>query len=383
MHHFPTSFLLAAMLAIPNLAAMDQPTATGGWPQFRGNPALTGIAEGSLEFPMTLLWTTKTEDAIKSSPIVAGGKLYIGSDDGGVYALDAGTGKTLWKFMTGGPVEAAPLLLDGTIYIGSSDFKFYALDAETGKTRWEFETVDKILGAANYAPAPDGNGHWILFGGYDEFLYCLNAGTGELVWKYGVESYINGTPAVTGETVAVGGCDANLHIVGLRDGKPKHVVPIEQYVAGSAAISHGDVYFGHYGNEVVGIDLENGERLWRYKHKSFPYFSSPAVTDDLVVIGGRDKTIHCLNRKDGTAIWTVRTRGRIDSSPAIAGNTVIAGSEDGRIYALNLEDGDKVWTYDLGDKITSSPAIVHGRIYIGANDGGIYAFGPAPNSKGD
>ena len=79
-------------------------------------------------------------DFYLSSPAVWDGKVYFGSGDGNVYALDADTGTLAWKFKTGDVVHASPAIVDGTLFIGSWDSYFYALDARTGKTKWRFKT---------------------------------------------------------------------------------------------------------------------------------------------------------------------------------------------------------------------------------------------------
>ena len=73
-------------------------------------------------------------------------------------------------------------------------------------------------------------------------------------------------------------------------------------------------------------------------------YSTPAVLSDRVVIGGRDKFVHCLNKDTGKKIWTFRTRGKIDGSPVLCDGKVVIGSEDGRLYFLSLADGKQIWS---------------------------------------
>jgi outer membrane protein assembly factor BamB len=87
---------------------------------FRADPALTGVTTNTLPSTLALRWTFKTGDAIKSSPVVAGDRVFIGSDDGKVYALSLKTGDLAWSYATSNAVEAAPLVLDGAVYVGST-----------------------------------------------------------------------------------------------------------------------------------------------------------------------------------------------------------------------------------------------------------------------
>ena len=100
-----------------------------------------------------------------------------------------------------------------------------------------------------------------------------------------------------------------------------------------------------------------------------------ALVDGKVVIGGRDKMVHCLNAATGKALWTFRTNARVESSPAIAGGKVYVGSNDGRFYVLDLAKGTKLWEFNAGGAMSASPAIASGRVVIGDQNGKLYCFG--------
>ncbi|MCP4231904.1 MAG: PQQ-binding-like beta-propeller repeat protein, partial [bacterium] len=171
-----------------------------------------------------------------------------------------------------------------------------------------------------------------------------------------------------------------LHILSTLDGKKKGEVNAGSYIPGSAALVENRAYVGHYGNQLICIDIENKKIAWEYGDKKHggAFFSSPAVSKEHVVIGSRDGYLHCVNRQSGRKTWTFRTRDDVDSSPVIAGEKVIVGSSDGRLYSVNLKDGKEVWSYEIGAAITGCPAVTAGLIVIGAQDGRIYAFGEKP-----
>lgn len=351
------------------------PVPAADWPMFRGGPALDGVTEDRLPDDLALHWTFPAGDAVKSSAAVAGGVAVFGTTGGSIHAVDAVTGEAKWSLATEGAIEATPLIMGDRVFVGSGDGFFYALDRDTGKVAWKQETGDQILGAATYFTEDDTTS--ILVGSYDYHLYCFDAASGEIRWKVETENYVNGAPAVEGGKVVFGGCDGELRVVDVRTGAARPAIPIGEYIAGSAALADGVAYFGHYGNEVVAVDLAKGVRVWTFQGKGFPYYSSPAIAGDLVVIGGRDKALHALDRTRGTSRWIFRTRGKVDSSPAVAGERVAVGSEDGRLYVCDLQSGEQIWVYDLGEGTVASPAISGGRIYIGANNGTMFCFGSA------
>ncbi len=346
------------------------------WPMHRGGPQLRGIAEMPAPAKATQLWSTNVGKPIKAGAAIAGGRVFVGDDAGIVHALDLAMGKEVWNFKTLGSIEATPLVLDGVVFLGSSDANLYALDAATGALKWKYETGDKILGGANHAKNPNGEGTWLVIGSYDSNLHCIDAATGKAVWTHQTDNYINGTPALlpTGE-VLFGGCDSYIHVLQLADGKELRQIESDAYIASSVAIADGIGYVGNYGNLVLAIDPKAGSVLWKYRDRNFPYFSSAAVTDDRVILGCRDKRLHCIYRATGKSAWTFQTRGEVESSPVVCGDAIVVGSGDGRLYCVTLADGKERWAFEVGAPVTASPAVSDGLIVVGAEDGNLFAIG--------
>ena len=147
------------------------------------------------------------------------------------------------------------------------------------------------------------------------------------------------------------------------------------YVAASAAVAGNRAYVGTFGHEVLAVDLDAGTVAWRSPHpeRKFPFYASPAVGANVVVIGGRDKMVHALDTDTGRALWTFKTRTRVDASPVVVGGRVFIGAE--ALIALDLATGAEVWRFETGADIAASPAVAQGRLVIGATDGAIYCFG--------
>ncbi len=355
--------------------AAPTPTATErgpDWPMFRGNPSLTGVTTATLPPKLTLAWTFDTKGPVGSSPAVVGDRVYIGSGSSNIFALNLADGHPVWSFKASGPIEASPLVLDGRVFIGDINTNFYALDAATGRKLWSFGLEDKVKSSANWVSTPRGKA--ILVGGYDYKLYSLSFDTGQTNWVFETGNYINGAPAVGDGLTAFGGCDAVVHVVDVITGQKRKEIEAGAYIAASGALVDGHLYVGQYENEVLNVDLSAGVISWKYRDRSFPYFSSPAVTTNRVLVGGRDKRLHCIDRATGKGIWIFATRGKVDSSPVVAGDDVIVGSDDGRVYRVGLEDGVERWNYEVGQPVQSSAAVVKGHLLIGSEDGKLYCF---------
>ncbi len=128
---------------------------------------------------------------------------------------------------------------------------------------------------------------------------------------------------------------------------------------------------------MLGVDLKTHRILWTYKHptRNFPFYSSAALADGRVYVGGRDKMVHAIDARTGKAAWTFMTRARVDSSPAIAGGRLYVGSNDGKLYVLDTATGKSVQEFEAGGPINTSPAIAAGRLVFGTVDGKLFCLG--------
>ena len=156
---------------------VEPPRTTAPWPMFQGGPARTGHhprVTGPSK-PVTTQWTLDTGDQVRSSPAVANGTVYVGSDDNSVYAIDASDGTTQWTVDTGDWVRSSPAVANGTVYVGSDDNSVYAIDASDGTTQWTLDTG----GSVRSSPAVGNATAYVRSS--DTTVHAIDAGDGSLV----------------------------------------------------------------------------------------------------------------------------------------------------------------------------------------------------------
>ncbi len=359
---------LVVSLALAGVAVGEE-----GWPLFRGNAQLTGVAPPTLPEKLDLLWTFAAGEGIESTAAInaASRTVYVAALDSQLYALDLDSGALRWQYRAGDEIKSSPSLVDGIVYIGDESGLFHAVDAGTGERRWTFQAEAGITSSANYRDDR------LFFGGYDQYLYCLAAADGTQLWRFETGGYIHGMPALIGDKVAVAGCDGFLRLLDITDGSEQTQIPLGAYVGSSAAVHKGWAYVGTFGNQILGIDLAQGQVGWTYQHpvRQFPFYASAAVTDQYLVIGGRDKLVHALHPQSGEPLWSFAAQARVDSSPVIVGERVFFGTDGGVLMALDLATGQEQWRFATGAAIAASPAVAAGRLVIGATDGQLYVFG--------
>jgi eukaryotic-like serine/threonine-protein kinase len=364
------TFCLLPAVALPQAA-----TPATNWYQFRGNQQLTGLS-GLTGLPPTLrhLWTFEAGESIESSAAVVGGTVFVGSHKGELVALSLENGSVYWRYNAGGEIgESSPFFngQDNLVYVGDLRGVLHAVGARDGRPAWTFRTNSEIKSS------PVAVGNRVLIGSYDQHLYCLNARTGALIWKVRTNGPVHATPAVVNGIAYIAGCDEVFRAIRVSDGRELFQVASGAYTGASPALMSGVAYYGTFNNDVLAVNLRTRSISWRYKHpeRQFPFYSSAAVSQGRVVVGGRDKMIHCLSAATGKSLWTFATRARVESSPAIAGGRVYVGSNDGRFYVLDLSSGALLWEFNAGAPLSASPGVGSGRIVIGAQDGRLYCFG--------
>src|SRR5690349_8363147 len=113
---------LAILLLPTALLAADE------WPQFRGNPQLTGVATTTVPATLKLLWTYEAGESIESSAAISGGTVYVGVQPGELIAVDLQTGRLKWKYKAQeGIAESSAAVHDGVVYIGDASGILHAV----------------------------------------------------------------------------------------------------------------------------------------------------------------------------------------------------------------------------------------------------------------
>ena len=375
-----TPWLLRAALVVsiaPALVAQQPVAGTVSpaeeWRSFRGGPKQYGLSASTPPATLKLLWSYDAGETVESSAAIVDGVVYVGGGDGDLVALDLATGRVKWKYKTADNLigESSPTVVNGVVYIGDLGGLMHAVSAADGKVLWTFRTGSEIRSSPRVVDAT------VLFGSYDGHFYALDARTGRVRWKVLTNGQVHATPPVQDGLTFVAGCDGIFRAIRITDGRELYQVEFSANTGASPVFAGDRAYFGTFDNEVLALDLKARTILWRFSDpdRQFPFYSSPALFEGKVILGGRDKIVHALDAGTGKPVWSFATRARVDSSPAVAGGRVYIGSSDNRFYVLDAASGRKLWEFDTGAAITASPAIAAGKVVIGTTDGMVYTFG--------
>jgi outer membrane protein assembly factor BamB len=366
----PFAFCLLPSAARANWNSYVTPA--DSWPQFRGNPQLTGFSGSGVAGNLRHLWAADAGESVESSAAVAGGVVYVGTQRGELVAFNLADGRERWRYAAGSPVgESSPAVARGVVYVGDLGGVMHAVGAADGRRLWTFKTGSEVKSS------PVVTAGRVVFGSYDTHLYCLSATNGRLMWKLKTGGQVHATAGVADGVAYVAGCDEILRAVRVANGREVFQLHSGAYTGASPAMLAGNAFYGTFNNEVLGVNLVARRVGWRYQNpqRQFPFYSSAAVIDARVVVGGRDKMVHCLDAYTGRPFWAFGTQARVESSPAVADERVFVGSNDGRLYVLGFRDGRKLAEFNLGAPVSASPAVASGRVVVGAQDGKLHCFG--------
>lgn len=373
-----TIVLAATMISCDSARALFSGGANAmDWPLFRGDESLSGYTRHQLPERPTLKWSHKSGVRTISSPVVKGGTAYWCDVRGVVRGVDI-EGEERFRFDLATPVEATPLLHDSMLYIGTIDGRLTALSLSQRDTLWSYATEGQISASPNRVEF-DGR-EAIIFGSYDNYLYCVDSSTGEHLARFESGYYINGAVAVTDEYALFGGCDAWMRVIDCASGVMVDSLQMEGYIPSSPAIADDRAYVGDYSGNIFEFRLENGrivdQRTIISAEDGGEYVSVPAVSPTTIYVLTGNKYLHAIDRKDGTLRWRYLLKGNVgESSPVVADDRVVVCTKTGVVSVLDAESGELEWEYDTGEQIISSPAIVKDCFYILTSRGTLFCFG--------
>jgi PQQ-dependent dehydrogenase (methanol/ethanol family) len=427
------------------------------------------------------VFQTAVLDSMETAPIVVNGVMFITTSFNHVYAINAATGEEYWHYkhkmgpvttFCCGPNNRGVAISEGRLFMGTLDAKLVALDAKTGKVLWETQIADPNLGySETMAPAvADGK---VLIGtnggeyGVRGFLKAFDATDGKLLWTFytipekGHEGVWDPKDAtgrdmhrdIAAEKAAFAKDSSFYKTLGggvwmtpAIDRKTKTVF----FVAGNpspdlyGAIRPGD---NLYTNSLIAVDLDTGTYKWHFQYIAHDVWdldaASPPIltqakdksgkTIDVVIHGGKTGHVYVHERSTGKLLrfseamvpqenmWVLPTKqgarmlpganGGVEWSPmaidpslrmAFAANLhqpmtyryeevaypggsklwlggsfdVITGEEQsGRLVAVNIDTGKVVWSVKTPQPLIGGVlALATGVVFNGEANGWFKAY---------
>jgi outer membrane protein assembly factor BamB len=292
-----------------------------------------------------LKWRFETGGDVFSSPAVADGVVYVGSNDKSLYAIDADTGELIWRYEAYDDIGSTPSVVDGIVYFGDINGQIYAVDTTQGEIQWIAHAMPSSFLCL---PSPVVYEDLVYFSG-KSLLYVFDKETGELSDQNGCMEFLD-----------------DIYPFPEIDSNDCSLPTVVDGVIYSGHMSHLNAYF----TEDCGLN-------WSFD-TGYLVNSSPAVVQDVVYFVSGDGYLYAVGAESGGLKWKSYI-GRNKSvspfsSPTVADGVVYVGSSNGLVFAMNADTGKTIWLYKTGGPVLSTPAVADGVVYIGSKDGYLYAI---------
>ena len=387
---------------------------------------------------LTLRWALGFPDASSAwaQPSVASGVVYVGSQNGTVYAVSANTGCIFWTFSAAGGVRTAIAIADdGVVYFGDTAANVYALDARAGTRRWVRSIESHPLARITGTPVLHDGRLYVPTSSYEEsqgadpqYACCtfrgsitaLDAATGAVIWK---------TYTIPEEPRRRGTSTAGVPLWG-PSGAAIWSAPTVDPRRGLLYVATGNQYSGpahRASNAIVALDLKTGAVRWSKQvtpndiyltgcrpgnpncpdangpdvdFGSPPMLTRPGTGRDLIVVGQKSGIAFALDPdKNGEIVWEYRAgRGGVlggiewgsaaDGERAYFAVSDITHPQPGGLHAVTLATGQRAWFAappppacgsGRGCNAAQSAAVtvIPGAVFSGSNDGALRVYSTA------
>ena len=347
-------------------------------PLYRMNVTANGIDPGpGPTGKPTLAWRVDVGD-MHMVPILAGGLLIVGTNDGRLVALDAYTGAKRWDKSVGpGAILPSLAAVNGLVY-ASNGSAVIAVDLATGSKRWS--TPEQ--GATGRLNVVDG----VVYVGFRGGVVGLDAATGTQAWRWdgpaGVQA--NAGPFAGGVGYFATD-DGRLYAIDTRTGKDVWPSAVQSLSTGIASGQvAGDTFYVSNnegdGIEPVGqiyaIDRTSGNVRWRFGPPSGLQLKEGPIKDGVLYANGKQDGIWAL-RDEGSKVsvlWHVDAPAS-HWPMALVDNALYVARLDGSVGAYSTTDGTLLWETPSEGEWTGGPLVSGGLVFVANDRKGVMAFG--------
>jgi polyvinyl alcohol dehydrogenase (cytochrome) len=425
----------------PPFVVTPDASAWMGWSPANTNTRYQDAAHGGLsekDVPkLKLKWAFGFPDATSawSQPTVAGGRLFVGSQNGMMYALDAKSGCIIWTFAAKSGVRNAPIFgprsggAGYAVYFGDTGANVYGLDAATGTQLWMTHVDEHPFARVTGSPTLDGDRLFVPISSLEETA-ASQPGYECCTFRGSVAALDTSNGSITWKTYMVSeakpvGKNAQGVTVLAPSGVGVWSSPTIDRKRGVVYVVTGNTYSGTAAeptsDSLMALDPKTGAITWSKQfwtddvfgcragspnclEKSGPDFDfgTPAMlvarTDgkDVILLGQKSGLVYAVDPdKHGELLWQYRAgEGSIwggvqwgmssDSEQLYVPVSDIRNPKPGGLHAINIVTGERVWYQPppavkcaagatCNAALISAPTSIPGVLFSGSNDGGLRA----------
>ncbi len=304
--------------------------------------------DGSLVWETDLsgheLFTNRRSARISGAVTVGQGKVYLGSENALLFALDQETGELEWVVPVIHEVVTQPVLDGGRVLLHTADGSVSALDAETGEEIWVNRSEQPALTLRGVSRPVTASGA-LFIGRADGRLSGMFTDNGAPIWETRVAmprgandidrlSDADPSPVLLGETLYMAAFNGDVMAVDLRTGSVQW--KRNYSVSGDLRVSGNRVYLTDVNGHVFALDRRNGLELWAQTSLSYRLVTAPQLSKGYVVVGDGDGYLHWMSRETGELIGQqLLDEDGIYQRPISRGDRLYVQTRTGKLMAFD------------------------------------------------
>lgn len=287
-------------------------------------------------------WESPLKNTLVAGPSVGHQSVYVGDNNGGVWALDLNSGKTRWHVVLSDPIVSTPLVSTNAIFVRTLDGTVWSLQNTTGAVLWSAaDGIPTLVLSGGSKPILLGN--TLIVGSSNGELTAYNAKTGTVKWQSvvaqpqgatDVEKMVDivANPKVSGATIYVVTYQGNLSAINAQTGRVLWQTPMSSY--SGLAVSSSAIFLTDAKGCVYAFNRNTGKQIWKQNYLQYRKLTAPAIMGNSIVIADAEGVIHWLSQSTGETVSRVEAgNSPIKSAPLVSGNTVYVLSSNGLVSA--------------------------------------------------
>jgi outer membrane protein assembly factor BamB len=269
-------------------------------------------------------------------------RLYIGTENGEVIAINEADGSIEWRTQVPSEVLAAPAIDSGIVVVNTVAGTLLGLDAETGEIKWQNESDVPPLTLRGVSPPAAANGGAIVGLASGRLLVTI-IDSGLTAWEQVIAK-----PAGATELERIVDVDSKPLVFG------------------------GTVFVVSYGGALSAVELRTGQVIWSREYASFRNVS---IFGNRLFVTDNNSNVYAIDRRNGVELWSsgeLRRRNLTEATPV--GDYIVVGDKYGFLHWFTQEEGEYVSRLDIGgddedEGIYAAPIFQDNLLVVQTRDG--------------
>lgn len=339
-----------------------------------------------------VLWRYPTDSIDPSAQAASGGTAVL-SDEDALLGVDAATGSQRWRLER----EISDVVVAGDrIYASccqdadSGPTSLLAVDAADGTIRWQVDRGNAQRSIPiSFAPVTP-VGDTVMVSSNDDEVFALDADTGKQLWS--VSAPVFGTPAVSGQVVAISGYGRAIGI-DLATGATKWEFTTDPALELSEPVAlGGDFVFTssidvmspdepEVPPSVFALNAKTGSRSWEHRTDAVQ-LTPPVLSDNLVVTGvhksfdGQDLGVLAFDGTSSKPLWEASDLGQVDTPVVGPSRIYVAPQGNAGVVALDPSNGAVSWEYRFDESGPGPIVLTSELVWVGGDEDELVGFTP-------